>query len=123
MRSRGRWVHPGSLDSLGFALAIRIHWVHSGWRWDTLGSSGVVGFTQARPGVRWVVPGSLNSLGFALGSSGVVGLIPLAVEVVGYIRGRCVRSGSPFGSLGSLGVVWCTWVCPGNGNVQQESFG
>ena len=53
----------------------------------------VVGFTRVRPGGRWVHPGSLGSLRCAL-------------IIVGFIRGRLVHSGSPWGSLGSSGLVW-----------------
>ena len=54
----GRWVHPGSLGSLRFALGVIWfiwgHWIHSGSRSGSLGSSGVVGFTWFRPRGRWV---------------------------------------------------------------------
>ena len=88
-----RWVHPGSLGSLGFAMGV-VGFIGGFWvQWcspcGSLGSSWVVGFTrvrpgdcwvhmvvvrftQVRPGGSWVHAGSLGSLGFALG---VVGLI------------------------------------------------
>ena len=64
----GRWVHPGSLGSIKFALGftgfIRGRWVHLGSSWVSMGSSvvvgllafamGVVGFTGVRLGGRWV---------------------------------------------------------------------
>ena len=76
VRAGGRWVHPGSLGSLGFALV-------------SLGSSGVVGFSLVHAGGQW---GSLCSRGFALG-------------VVGFILGRWVHSGSRWGPLGLLGSL------------------
>ena len=54
--------------------------------WRSLGSSRAMVFTRVRPEGRWVYPWSLGSLGCALG-------------VVGFIRGRCVNSGAPWGSL------------------------
>ena len=52
VRAVGRSVHPESLDSLGFALGvvgfIRGRWIHTGSRWGSLGSSGVV---RVRAGV------------------------------------------------------------------------
>ena len=62
-------------------------------------SSGVVGFTCARPGCRWVHPGSLGSQAGALG-------------VVRYIWGRSVHLHALCGSLGSSGVVGFTSVRP-----------
>ena len=84
--SLSRWVHPGSLGSLGFALGvvgfIRGHWVDEGAPWRSFSSSGVVVFTRVRPGCRWVHSVSLDSLGFGLG-------------VVGFMRGRSFHDGSP----------------------------
>ena len=57
-------------------------WVHSGARWEALGSSRVVEFTRVRPGCCCVHPWSLGGLGCALG-------------VVWVIRGRLVHSGAP----------------------------
>ena len=107
-----RWVHPGSLDSLGLAP----RWVHSGslgtlkFALVSFGSSRVIEFTRVRAGGRWVHPGLLCSLrvvGFALG-------------VVVFFLSRCVNLGSPWGSLGSFGVfgfirirAGCRWVHPG----------
>ena len=48
------WGHPGSLDSLGYAL----------------GSSGSSGFTGVHPGDRRVHPGSLGTLGDVFGVVG-----------------------------------------------------
>ena len=114
VRAGGRWVHLGSSHSLEFALGlIPGRWVPSGSRWGSLGSSGAVGFTRVRPACCWVHPGSLGSLGFAL-------------SVVGFIRGRWVRTRTHPGSLGSLeheghwvhprslGLHWLAqWVHPG----------
>ena len=90
----GRWVHPWSLDSLGFALGV-------------VGSSSVVRFTQISLGGEWVHPGPSGPLGFAQG-------------VVGFIRGCWVNSRSALGWLGSSGVVGFSrvraggrWVHPG----------
>ena len=99
--SWGHWVHPGSMDSLGFSLElvgfILSRWVDSG---SPLGSSGVVGFTRLRHWGRWVHP---ETLGFALG-------------YVWFIRDRWVHSGSPWGSLSSSGLLGFTrvrrWVLP-----------
>ena len=63
-------------------------------------SSGVVGFSRARPGGRWVQQASLCSLVHAIG-------------VDGFIQGRCVHLGVPLGSIGSSGVVAFTFVRPG----------
>ena len=136
-----RWVHPwslcslglalvslGSLGSLGFVLGVvrfmQGRCVHSGSRSGSLGSSGVVrftqvraggvGFTSVRAGGRWVHPGSLGSVGFALG-------------VVGFIRGRWIPSGSPWGSFGSLGGRWVqvvgfTWLLSVGRCVHPWSF-
>ena len=99
VRPRGRWVLPGSLNSLEFALGvawfirclwvalgfdgfIRSLWVH--WRspWGSLGSQGfalwVVGFNRCR----WLHSGSFGSLG-------------CAPVVVGFIRGIWFHSCSP----------------------------
>ena len=69
-RAGGRWVHPGSLGSIRFALGvvgfIWVYWVHSGSRWVSLASSGVVGFTRIRPEGRWFHPRSFDSLQFVL---------------------------------------------------------
>ena len=58
IRPGGRWVHPGSLDSLGFALGvlafIRGCWVQSGSRLGSLCSLGVVGFTRVPLVVRFI---------------------------------------------------------------------
>ena len=85
VRPGGRWVHPGSIGSVGFALGvvgfIRGLWVQSVAHWLSLGSSGVVGFTRVRTGCHWVPTVSLGSLGFAL-------------SVVVFIRGHWVHLGS-----------------------------
>ena len=49
----------------------------------------IVGFISVRTGCRWVYSGSLGSLGCAMG-------------VVGFSRGRWVRSGAPWGSFGII---------------------
>ena len=61
-----------------------------------------------RPWARWVHLESLGSFGWAVGD-------------VGFIRSRYVRSGTPWGSLGSLWVVeivrvrhGCRWVHSGS---------
>ena len=101
---------------------MRVRWVHSVSRWGSLRSSGVVGFTRVRTAARSVHPGSLwftsVRLGCLFGSSRVVRFT--LVRVVGFIRGRWVHSGSPWGSLGSSWVVGFTrvrylgrWVHPG----------
>ena len=94
VRSEGRWAHPRSLGSLGFALVfvgfIRVHWVTSCLSWEYLSLSGVVGFTRD-----CTVGRSVH-------------------------RGRWVHSRSPLVSLGSSRVVSFTrirlvgdWVHPG----------
>ena len=121
VRPGGRWIHQGSLGSLGFAFGvvvlIRGCWIHSSSRWGSLGSSGFVGFTRVRAGVvgfnpvragsRWVHPGSLSSL---------LGVVGCALWVVGFMRGRWDHSDLPWGSLGSSEVVGFTlvgrWVHP-----------
>ena len=74
VRPAGQWVHPGSFDSLEYALGvvrfIRGLWVNSGSPWGSQCSSGVVGFTRVRHGFRWVHPEWLGSLVFALGVVG-----------------------------------------------------
>ena len=100
VRAGGRCVHPGSLGSLGFAS------VHLPW--GSMGSFEVFGFAQVGPWVRWVHAGSLGSLKFALG-------------VTGFIQGRWVHLGSPWGSMGSSGVVRFTGVRPGGRWVQWRS--
>ena len=143
----GLWVHPGSFGSLvsaqggvGFMRVVGFilgRSVHLGAPWGSLCSSGVVGFTPVRPGCRCVHPWSLGSLGCALlvvgfirggtqvcpGGSwvhpGSLGSLGCALGVVAFIRGRWIPS--PWGSLGSYGVVWftlvrpwCLWVHPGS---------
>ena len=114
----GRWVHPASLGSLGFALGvvgfIQCRWVHSGLLCGPLNSSGVVGFNRFCNWGRFVYPGSLDSLGFALvvicffpGSLGSLGF------VVGFTRvragGRWDHAGSLRSLAFSLGVVGFIW--------------
>ena len=64
VRNGGRWVHPESFNSLGYALGVVRFiwgiWVHSGSPWGSLGSSAVVVFTRVHPGGRWVHPESLG---------------------------------------------------------------
>ena len=125
LRPGYRWIHMGSFGSLRCALGvfgfIRVRLVHSGAPRGALGSSGVVGFTPVRPGCRCVHPWSIGSLGCALwvvgfilggtqvcpgGSwvhTGSFGSLRCALGVFGFIRVRCVRSGAPWGTLGSLG--------------------
>ena len=103
---------------------IQGRWLPWGSPWESLGSSGVVGFAGFRPGGHWVPPWSLCSLGFAQGVVGFAGVCPggrrvhprslgslgFALRVVGFIRGgwvwgRRVHRGS-LSSLGfALGVV------------------
>ena len=101
------WAHPGDV---GF---ISVRSAHSCAPWGSLGSFGCalrvvgfigfhlgeargwscsfwcVGFVRAHPGGRRVHFGSLCSFERVLG-------------VVRFIRVRCVRSGAPWGSLGSI---------------------
>ena len=119
VRAAGRWVHPGSLRSFGFALGV------VGSLWGSLRSSAVVWFTWVRPVGHWVHPASLGLLGFA----------PCVVEFIGFALGVTARtagrSADP-GSLGSvafaLGVVGFiqsarfTRVRLGSGRVQPDSF-
>ena len=60
--------------------------------WMSLGSSGVVWFTFARPGSRCVNPGTLGSLTHATG-------------VAGFTWCRRVHSLPPWGLLGSSVVI------------------
>ena len=57
----------GFTNAVGVGGAIRVGWGHSRAPFGWLGSSGVVGFTRARPGDHWVRPGSFRSLARALG--------------------------------------------------------
>ena len=66
--------------------------------------------TRVRSGDLWVHPVPLSSLVYALG-------------VIGFIRGRWVHSVSPWGSLGSSGVVRFTRVRPGCRCVHLGSLG
>ena len=91
MRHRDRWVQPGSLGSLGCALAVvgfiggRL--VHSGGPRGSLGASRVVRFTLVLPGGRWFRPVSLRSDGWALWD-------------IGFILGSWGLSDAPWGSKG-----------------------
>ena len=75
-----------------------------------MGSCGFVQLTRIRPGGSCVHPVSLGSLGFTLG-------------VVGFIRGRCIHSGSPIVSLGSSGVVGFTRIRPRGRWIYPASLG
>ena len=110
MHHRGRWVHPGSLDSRGCGLWFEGYilrgWVHSGARCVYLCSSGVVRFSRVRPKGCWVHPWPLGSLVYALG---VVGFIQGGTRVQpGCRRGVWLHTGAPWGSLGLSGVVGVT---------------
>ena len=63
VRPRSHRVHPGSLDSVGYARSVFVfiqgHWVY--W-WVSSGSSFVAGFSGVRPVLRRVHSGSLGSL-------------------------------------------------------------
>ena len=126
-----RWVHPGPLGSLGFALGVvRIisgrqlgsldfamgvvgfflsPWVNSGWPWGSLGSSGVRGITPVGTGFRWVHPGTL-------------GLIRLALGVIGFIQDRGVHSFAHWVSLGLSEVFGFTRFRPGDRSVHPGSL-
>ena len=144
VRSGGRWVHPGSLGSHGFALwivgFILGRRVHSDAPSGSLGSSGVFWFTRVRPGGRWFHLGSPCSLwcpqivfwlirchsGAPLGPLGsfwFLALLVFAQGVLGFILvstgGRCVH----LRSLGSSGVVWFNRVRPGGRWVHPGSLG
>ena len=93
IRTGGRWVHPGLLGSVVFALG-------------SLGWSGIVRFNLVRVWLSLGSSGVVCSLLFALG---VVGF---ALAVVGFTRGRWVHLGFPWGSLCSSGVVWFTRIRP-----------
>ena len=73
----------------------------------SLGSSGVVEFTRVRPGGRWV---HLQSLGPWHSPWKSLGSLGVALRVVGFMRGRWVHSGSPWGSFGSSWVVEFTRI-------------
>ena len=63
----------GSLArALGVVRFIRDRWVHSTEPWGSLGYSGVVGFTRARPVGMRVHPVSLVSLARALCVDGFI---------------------------------------------------
>ena len=124
MRPEGGRRHPAWLRSLGCALGViqfvRSHWgalggssgsslvtrfirvcpwgrrVHPrllGCAMVFVGSSGVAWIIGVRPGGRRVHPGSPGSLGYSLG-------------VIGFVLGRRVYWGAPWGSSGSSGVTW-----------------
>ena len=76
----------------------------------SLGSCGVIGCTRVRPRGRWVHVMSLGSLGCVLG-------------VVGFIPGRCIRSGAPWRFFCSSGVVGFTCVSPRGHWVHPGSLG
>ena len=95
VRPGGRWVLPGSLDSLARAVRvfrfIRGRWLNCRAPWWSIGPDGDVGCTCARGHL--VYPSSLVSFARALGvSSGAVGFTRVAVEFDGFIRVRWVRS-------------------------------
>ena len=122
----GRLVHPRSLCSsevFGFTLRVfgfmRFRCVHSGSRWGSLGSSGVVGSLRFALGF----VGFILSRGVHLGShwgcldsSGVVGFNRVALGVVRFIRGSWVHSDSPLGSSEGVGFILVRsvdrWVLP-----------
>ena len=128
VRPGGRWVYPGALGSLGFAVGvvgsvvrftlvplgvvgfIRGLLVHLRSIWGSLFSSTDIGFTGVCPGGRWIHPGTLGSLGFSL-------------VIVEFIRGHRVHSGSHCGSFGSSRVVGLTRISPGGRWVHPRSFG
>ena len=61
----GRFVHSGAhlasmfslVRALGVIGFIQGRWVHSGAHWESLGSSGVVGFNRVHTGGCWTNPG------------------------------------------------------------------
>ena len=114
-----RSVHLRSLGSLGSVLVVVGYIlgrsVRPGSHWLYLGSSRVVGFTQFRPVFRWVLPGSL-------GSSGDVGFTRVHTGCRGFIRGRWVHSGAPWGSMDSCRVVKFTRLRPGGHCVHVGSL-
>ena len=91
------------------------------WSRCVNGSFRFVGFTRVRPAGHRAYLGSLGSRGFALG---VVELDKrrCALGVVGFIQGRWVYSGAPWGSSGSFGVVGFAWVHPGGRQVHSGSL-
>ena len=125
LRTRWRWVHPGSLGSRGCALSvvrfIRGRWVHSVVPWWSLGSSGVIWFTQVT--LYWVSLGSSGVPWGSLRSSGIVGFTAVCPGCSGFIRGRWVHLGSLWRSFGSSGVVELTRVRPGGHSVHPGSLG
>ena len=136
VRPWGRWFHPGSLYSPGFALGvvafIRGRWAHSRSRWVLVCSSVVVGLNQFTLVVvvfiwrRWVHSGSNWG---SLRSSGVAGFTLGAGVFIRWVHsdslwGRWIHTAS-LGSLGfELGVVEVVgftlvrpeghWVHPGS---------
>ena len=97
-----RWVHSGA--HYGF---VGVRWVHLG---PHLGSSGSVGFIQALRLGPWVRSGWLGSF--------IRGMV-----VVRFIWVRCVKSGAPLCSLGSLRrVVGFIRVQSGASRMLSGSF-
>ena len=86
------WVHQRTFSSLTHDLEVVVYimcrWVHSREFSASFASSGVTGFSSARPGGLSVLLGSLSSLTYAL-------------VVVVLIRCRWVHSRAPCRSLGS----------------------
>ena len=71
MHSGFRWVRSGSSSIFGCALAVaglfRVHLVHAGGSWMSLGCIGFVWFIWVHPLGHLIIPGSSGSSGCALG--------------------------------------------------------
>ena len=137
----GLWVHSHTQEVVGFILC---RLFHSRAHW---GSSWVVGFTNGGPGCCWIHSGSLSSLAgaywigtrgrwvfsraacvssgspwivvFTHAWTGSLDSLAPALDVLGFIRGCCVRSSASWWTLGSSGVARYVarrggrWIHPG----------
>ena len=90
-----------------FVRFMRRCWVHLSVPWPLSGSFGVI---RVRRGGR-----QAHSL--------LLGTLGCTVCVVGFIRGRCLHSHTPLGSLGSFAVVVFIRVRPGGHQIHWRVLG